>query len=215
VLNRKVQLAFGLAIVALLVGGTVSYRSVVMSGKSTQWVRHTHEVLESLQDLISDMTSIESSARGFLLTGDKSYIGSYGAGRVRAELDEANIRNLTVDNPQQQRELPALEDLMGRQVQLGDMVINLRRAKGLEAAADLMKNGPGQAVTNDFRARVRAMQQEELQLLARRDAEEKQRSGETRIILIFGTGLSLLMAAVAGRSMQRGDSSGRKLARAL
>jgi PAS domain S-box-containing protein len=214
-LNRKVQLAFGLAIVALLVGGAVSYRSVVMSSESTRWVRHTHEVLESLQNLVSDMTSIESSARGFVLTGDKSYIESYGAGRASAELDEASVRNLTVDNPQQQRELPALEDLMARQVQLGDMVINLRRAKGLEAAADLTKNGPAPAVTNGFRARVREMQQEELQLLARRDAEEKRRSGATRIILIFGTGLSLLMAAVAGRSMQRGDSSGRKLAHAL
>src|SRR5580692_3467421 len=112
---------------------------MVRSTESNRWVRHTHEVLENLQNLVSDMTSIESSARGFVLTADESYVESYAASRVSAELDEAAVRSLTVDNPQQQRELPALEALMARKIQLGDMVINLRRSRGLEAAADLMK----------------------------------------------------------------------------
>jgi PAS domain S-box-containing protein len=215
VLNRKVQLTFGVAIVILVVAGAVSYHSVVMSSESDRWVRHTHEVLESLQNLVSDVTNIESSARGFLLTGDTSYIESYRASRVSAGLDEADLRKLTVDNPQQQRELPALEALMARKIQLGDTAIGLRQEKGFEAASDLIKTGAGQKVMNDFRAGVRKMQEEELQLLALRDAEATQRSGRTRIILIFGTGLSLLMAAAAGRSMERRDRSGRKLAQAL
>ena len=214
-LNRKVQLTFGVAIVILVVAGAVSYHSVVMSSESDRWVRHTHEVLESLQNLVSDVTNIESSARGFLLTGDTSYIESYRASRVSAGLDEADLRKLTVDNPQQQRELPALEALMARKIQLGDTAIGLRQEKGFEAASDLVKTGVGQRVMNDFRAGVRKMQEEELQLLALRDAEATQRSGRTRIILIFGTGLSLLMAAAAGRSMERRDRSGRKLAQAL
>ena len=214
-LNRKVQLTFGVAIVILVVAGAVSYHSVVMSSESDRWVRHTHEVLESLQNLVSDVTNIESSARGFLLTGDTSYIESYRASRVSAGLDEADLRKLTVDNPQQQQELPALEALMARKIQLGDTAIGLRQEKGFEAASDLVKTGVGQRVMNDFRAGVRKMQEEELQLLALRDAEATQRSGRTRIILIFGTGLSLLMAAAAGRSMERRDRSGRKLAQAL
>jgi PAS domain S-box-containing protein len=186
-----------------------------MSSESDRWVRHTHEVLESLQNLVSDVTNLESSARGFLLTGDPSYIESYRASRVSAGLDEADLRNLTVDNPQQQRELPALEALMARKIELGDTAIGLRQDKGFEAASDLVKTGVGQRVMNDFRAGVRKMQEEELQLLALRDAEATLRSGRTRIILIFGSGLSLLMAAAAGRSMERRDRSGRKLAQAL
>jgi PAS domain S-box-containing protein len=215
VLNRKAQLTFGLAIVILLAAGAVSYYSVAMSGESTRWVRHTHKVLDSLQNLVSDVTNLESSARGFVLTGDHSYIESYVASTANAELDEAGLRNLTADNSQQQRELPALEALMARKIQLGDTAINLRQTQGLEAPVDLVKTGVGQRVMNDFRARVREMKEQELQLLALRDAEAKQRAGRTRMILIFGTGLSLLMAAAAGRGMQRSDRSGRKLAQAL
>ena len=51
--NRKVQLAFGSAILAILVVVATSYHSMVVSRESEQWVRHTHEVLENLQDLLS------------------------------------------------------------------------------------------------------------------------------------------------------------------
>src|ERR1700681_3758686 len=57
--NRKVQLAFGSAFVTLLIVGAVSYRGMVVSSESDRWVRHTHEVLETLQDLLFAMESIE------------------------------------------------------------------------------------------------------------------------------------------------------------
>ena len=33
--------------------GAVSYRTIVLSSESDRWVRHTHEVLETLQSLLS------------------------------------------------------------------------------------------------------------------------------------------------------------------
>ena len=73
------QLAFGSAILALLVVGAISYRAMVVSSESDRWVRHTHEVLENLQDLLSAMQSVESNARGFVLTGNESYLDSLTA----------------------------------------------------------------------------------------------------------------------------------------
>ncbi|HWO31673.1 MAG TPA: PAS domain S-box protein [Candidatus Acidoferrum sp.] len=214
-MNRKIQLVFGSAVLILLAVGAVSYHSVVMSSESDRWVRHTHEVLESLQNLVSDMMTTESSARGFVLTNDPSYLESYHTGVVSAAQDEKAIRDLTADNPQQQREIPALENLIARNIQLGDRVIGLRRAKGLEAAADLIRGESGKRVMDEFRGKVREMQEEELQLLQVRKAEAKQRSGWTKLVLIFGTALGLLMAVAAGWSMQRRDNYGRELAHAL
>ena len=42
-LNPKAQVAFASAIVILLVLGAFSYRSLVLSAESDQWVRHSHE----------------------------------------------------------------------------------------------------------------------------------------------------------------------------
>ena len=128
--NRKVQLGFGSAILALLIVGAASYRGVVVSSASTRWVRHTHEVLETLQDLQFAMESIESSSRGFVLTGSENYLETYHRSRSRAAQDQAGLRSLTADNAQTQRQLPGLDQLAAQQIQEADRVIALRRRPG-------------------------------------------------------------------------------------
>src|ERR1700691_2679389 len=95
-LDRKIQLAFGSAILTLLAVGVISYHSMAVSSESDRWVRHTHEVLENLQDLRSALGGMESSYRAFLLTGQESELESYRAGILSANHDVAAIRNLTV-----------------------------------------------------------------------------------------------------------------------
>src|SRR5580698_233181 len=104
-LTRTIQVAFGFAILMLLVVGAVSYRGMAVSRESDRWVRHTHEVLETLQDLAVAVKSIESGDRGFALTGDESYAVSYRDGITNADESEAALRKLTVDNLGRQREL--------------------------------------------------------------------------------------------------------------
>jgi PAS domain S-box-containing protein len=215
VLKRKVQLAFGLAIVILLVVGAVSYQSIVVSSESDQWVRHTHEVIEALESLVSDMAGLEASDRGFALTGEESYQEDYRASTVSARQDEAAVRNLTKDNPKQRLQLPVLEELMAQKIRFGDMTISLRQSKRVQAAANAIRSEPAQRIRDKFRAVVRNMEDEELRLLSLRNADAKQRLGQTKAILIFGTALGLLMAAAAGGWSVQGDNSRRVLAQSL
>src|SRR5208282_3705211 len=167
-LNRKVQFAFGSAIVILLVVGAIAYWGMVESGESDRWVRHTHEVLESLQALRSAGIGMEASYRGFVLTGQESYVESYRASQLIAQQEVATIGGLTLDNRLQQGRLPDLARLTAAQIQFAEMVINLRRAKELEAAGDVIRSGAGQPVTDEFQTLVGKMQDEELRLLALR-----------------------------------------------
>jgi PAS domain S-box-containing protein len=210
-LNRRVQLGLGAAILASLVVGAISYRSMVASTESDRWVRHTHEVLEKLQNLLAEMQSIESSYRGFALTGEESYLESYRASKLSAEHGEASVRNLTADNPKQEILVPTLERLTAQRIQFGQRVISLRRSTGLAAAADAIRRGPGERVMDEFQGVVRQMQDEELRLLTLRDAEAKRRLGQTKTALILGTVLGLVIAMAAGWSVQR-DNSRREVA---
>ncbi len=210
-LNRSVQFAFGSAILTLLVVGAVSYRGIVASSESDPWVQHTHEVLESLADLRNATRSIESSSRGFVLTGRESYLESYRASITREEQDQLTVRGLTVDNPAQQRQLSILARLAAERIQFSEMVIGLRRSQGLEAAADAIRTGPGQRIMDELQGKVRQMQDEELRLLEQRNADAKRRLARTKAVLIFGTVLGLLITAVAGWSVQH-DTSRRERA---
>ena len=207
-LNRKVQLAFGSAIFILLVVGAISYRAMVVSSESDRRVRHTHAVLETLQDFLFAVENIESSSRGFVLNGKESYLESYRASILSAKRDDAALRNLTVDNPAQQRRIRDLEMLMDQKIEYAEIVISLRRAKGLEAAADVSQRGLGQRIMDELQGVVRELRNEEVRLLALRNAEAERRTGRTKAVLILGTILGLLIAVAAGWSAQR-DSSRR------
>jgi PAS domain S-box-containing protein len=205
-LKRRLQLALGAAILASIAVSAVSYRSMVASTQSNLWVRHTHEVLENLQNLLGAMQSIESSYRGFALTGEESYLESYRAGILSTEQGEATVRNLTADNPNQQIRIPTLERLTAQKIQFGERVISLRRTRGLVAAADAVRSGPGERIMDEFQGVVRQMQDDELQLLMQRDADVKRRLGQTKTVLILGTVLGLVIAVAAGWSVQRDNS---------
>ena len=101
-LNRKLQLAIGAVILATLVVGAISYRSTVESTAGDRWVRHTHEVVEGFQNLLTAVLSIELSYRGFVTTGEESYLESYGASILSAERSEAAVRGVRVDSPKKQ-----------------------------------------------------------------------------------------------------------------
>src|ERR1700690_426042 len=201
-LNRTVQLAFGSAIFALLVVGTISYHTLARSSESDRWGRHSHEVLANLQDLRSAMQTVEASARGLALTGAQCDLDTYRASLLRTEQDQASIRSLTADNAEQQRRLPALEALAAQKLQRAEMLTSLRRTQGPEAAADAVQGGAGQPMVDKFQAAVGEMQDEELRLLAARDADAKGRIIQARTVLILGTVLGLLIAAAAGWAVQ-------------
>jgi len=209
-LNLKVQLAFGSAILTLLIAGAISYRAMVVSSESGGWVRHTHEVLTVLQDLLLAMETVESSYRGFVLTGDESYIESYRTNIGNVERDEAAVRSLTVDNPAQQRRLLVLETIAAEGIQHAEMVVSLRRGQGLEAAAKVMRQGADKQIRDRFQGTVRDLGNEERRLLVSRNADAKRRLGQSKTILILGTVLGLITAAAAGWSVQR-DNTGREI----
>ncbi len=202
-LNRKIRLAFGSAILTLIVVGGISYKVMVASAGSDRWVRHTHEVLEGLQNLLGAMETAESGARGFILTGNDSYLESYSSSIASSDQIETNVRNLTADNPVQQRHFSNLDRIAQQKIQLAQRVIDLRKARGLAAALAAVQAGAGQQLMDDYRDVIGQMQGEELRLLVLRDADAKRRLNETKAALILGTALGVLIAIGAGWSTLR------------
>ena len=92
-----------------------------LRGENNYWVQHTHEVLENLEDTaIRDGDDHIERPRVCLLVKDESYLDRYRAARLSLERHTAAVRDLTVDNPVQQRRIPDLERLAARRLDLAD-----------------------------------------------------------------------------------------------
>lgn len=211
--KRKVQLAFGFAMLTLLLMGVLSYRWMVLSDESDQWVRHTHEVLTSIQNLRLAMESLRSSSREFALTGKESDLDPFHANVIAVTQDQDAIRKLTADNPLQQNRLATLADLVAENIENSEAIIRLRRAQGLTVAATAGLTGRSQNGADDFEALADKLESEEMGMRKLRLAAMERDLGQTKIILFTGTMLGLLITGVAGWSALR-DSTMRTQAEA-
>lgn len=183
--------------------GVISYRGLDVSYQSDQRVGHTHEVLEKLQDLLAGAQNMESSAQGFVFTGDRAHIESFSSSVSDAEQSVGAVRRLTVDNAGQQAQIPKLELLTADEIEHSRSLISLRQLRGMPSAVEDIRKGTGRKIIEEFQAVIHEMEIEELRLLALRDAEAKRRVIQSRIILACGSFLGMIIAAVAGWSAHR------------
>src|SRR5712671_989369 len=96
--ERKVRLGFGFALTCLAVVGVVSYLSVVRLNQNAASVEHTHEVLGGLGLLLAAATDSETAERGYVITGDESYLEPSRQAATVVDGQVKRLRELTADS---------------------------------------------------------------------------------------------------------------------
>jgi diguanylate cyclase (GGDEF)-like protein len=194
-LALKIQTAFGAVMLLLLLVGIVAYRSILASSDSAHWAQHTNEVLEHLANLRLSAENIESAYRDFALTGTEKYRNSARVNVSMADSEQRTLRELTSDNPRQQRRLGVVADLLHEMAQRGE---SIARAQTSAAAESFIGSGNGDKLPDEFRVAARDMESEEQQLLRERNSIGAKRYRDTRVALPAGIALALLIVAVSG-----------------
>jgi PAS domain S-box-containing protein len=189
--------------------GALSYRWIIFSDESGWWVRHTHDVLENIQDLNLAMQSIESESCRFALTGNESDLANYGPDVSRAERDVEALRALTADNPAQQIYLSSIATLTAERIRHADTIVKLRRSQGLAAAATAVGSGADEQVNDEIQATAGKMRDEELRLRAQRVQVTEHDLSRSKLILVLVTLLGMLVAVIASRSVLVESARGR------
>jgi hypothetical protein len=72
-IGTKIGSGFGLALAVLMVVSAVSYNSTTKLIDSAEWVRHTHEVINGLDEVVSAFKDAETGQRGYIITGEARY----------------------------------------------------------------------------------------------------------------------------------------------
>src|SRR5262245_17845957 len=84
-------LGFGLAAVAVIVIAAFTYRSLQTNAETRESVAHTISVIDQMQAILAALKDAETGQRGFLLTGEESYLEPYtnAIGALSGELAQA------------------------------------------------------------------------------------------------------------------------------
>jgi signal transduction histidine kinase len=209
----KTKLIAGLAAASavLLLVATISYRSLVHNVADRRGVTHTYQVLEKLDDVQIYMTDAETEQRGYVLTGEDSFLASYERALGQLLQNLKTVRALTADNPYQQRSLDRLEPLIAAKLDELQDHIQVRNGQGLAAGVEAVRAGPGRQSTDQIRAGIAAMKQEENSLLVIRSLELEASSRTAGMVIVIGEVLAFLFLFAAGFVVQQ-ELRQRKLA---
>ncbi|MDB6147995.1 MAG: Histidine kinase, partial [Spartobacteria bacterium] len=180
--------AAGIVLIILLAG---IFLYVTLRNHDQETLRsHTIEVIRLSSLIENDIAALETGHRGFLLTGNQTYIGSFDRRRdlIRRRLDD--LSGLIVDSPKQRK----------RVVKVQDVVLNWLNTVALPEIKSRSQNGTerllppdeksanqtaialGNSLLDQAREILQSLQDEEQIVLNQRMAEQEWATQSTQIL---------------------------------
>lgn len=198
--ERKVRLGFAAALACLVVIGMVSYLSVARLRENTARVEHTHEVLSGLELLLATVTDSETAERGYVITGNASYLEPYQQAIAVVDGQTRHLRELTADNRSQQQQVDAVVALVTERLANLRAVIELRKTQGFAAAQSAILTGTGKQFHDRVRRFIAQMEATETSLLKEREQRTNRSSIFAQATIVGG---GLFACALAGLALSR------------
>jgi PAS domain S-box-containing protein len=196
--GTRIELAFGFAVLLVLIIGLIGYRVTSEFVETADRVAQTHHVQAHLEELFSQLKDVADGAHGYVITGAEEDLVAYGAAKGVIDRSIANLRELTVNNRNQQQRLDALEEFVEEEVSVSQQAVDARAAGGLEAGVQTIQSLAGRQIMDSIRTIIEDMKAEEWELLRKREREQHATATDARRIFALLTFIVIvLLAAVA------------------
>ena len=166
--RKRILVSFCVATVVLISVGLSSYLSYSKMSRQKDLVDHTYEVIGIIENIFSDVVDIQSSQRGYVITGLEDYMAPYYAALPRIQKNLHQLGRLIVDNPQQVNRYTELQTHVAQRLEIAAHIVSVYHDSGQAIAIAEIKKGAGKREMEQIRAIVDDMIAEEHHLLNER-----------------------------------------------
>jgi PAS domain S-box-containing protein len=206
---------FAAAAIILVFAGCESYRNTTRFAESADLQKHTYEVLRTLDATKALLVDAETGQRGYLLTGDDTYLDTYRVSIKNLDQVTGHLKDLTSDNPNQQKRIQVLEPLIEQKLAELQRTIDLRRQGAVASANQLVLQGSGKQGMDQIRSLVAEMAEEESDLLNLRAQGTRESIVRSTTSIVIGTLISILLLACCFGLLSRELSERKRVQAAL
>ncbi len=177
----------------------IAFSSVHSLLDSSQWVDHTHEVIQEALKIEASAVDMETGMRGFLLTGNDAFLAPYRSGEKRFDALTADLKKRVDDNPEQAALMEDIQSTIAEwKRNVTEPLIALRRqagdAEALSRITGSVAEEKGKVYFDRFRGQIETFIDTEENLMAARQKHAEKTAADTKNILVFGTAAILLIA---------------------
>lgn len=184
-------------IVLLLLVDWLQWQSVSDYRNAREWVNHTRMVLLDLESFLSCMNDAETGQRGYLLTHKESYLEPYEQAIIRSPDLLQALRQLTSDNPAQQKNLDQLEPIVNAKFDELAQTVALEKSGDHAGALKIVMNDSGKNAMDQIRAILARMHDAERGMLQTREADYQQtartNSELSGLVITIGIGFIIVI----------------------
>ncbi len=187
---------FVVAVVAIVLLAALSWESLRRRAETAALVTHAFEVVAELATVVGSIKDAETGQRGYLLTGEDSYLEPYDSAVATTPRQLATLRELVRDSPEQLGRVEEIDALLAQKYAELAQTIALRRAGRVDEALQMVRSDLGKDLMLRIRGRV-----SEMELSEREQLELRQREFDERVrwsTIITTGGLALLLALIVG-----------------
>lgn len=193
------KILLGYLVVVLLFGAVLLVLSAQIdaSQKEIDFISHHDLEVHNLTNAIEkNVLNMETGQRGFMITGEESYLEPYTQAMTQWNSNYAQLYELVNDNPSQQKSLENIKSHIVRWIDVaGTASVALKRQGDQEKVIDFFHSDPGKSEIDLLRSQFETFRNTEMGLTESRVTELAERS--STLLTIMYT----LWAVVAGLSV--------------
>jgi CHASE3 domain sensor protein len=161
--SRETAAIFG-GFVLLVLAGLAAAAAALASADADGWSVHSAEVRQAEARLTRLIQEAETGQRGYLLTGDPTYLDPFTAARRELSTAEAELRVLTGDNAEQQSRLDRLRPIIDEKITELAQTIERMQAGDQAGALATVRANAGRDLMGRIRAATAEFDRAEVEL---------------------------------------------------
>jgi len=195
----KLVIAFVSILVVGLIVNVISISSSNTQRDAEHWTEHTYKVLRAVDDMVAGMVNQETGVRGYLISGDESFLDPQKSGAEQFAKALALGRSLTSDNAEQQKRFAEIETLAKAwTTEVAAREIALMKDKAtVEQARAMEVSGAGKKYMDSLRAIAGQISHEEASLLDERAAASAAAADQTFRSILIGLAATVVIITMS------------------
>ena len=193
------MLVFFILIIIISLGNYALLEKIYKDTKEQHYlVKHTYEVINKKNNLLSLLVDMETGQRGFIATNDKQYLEPYNKALAIYKIEFNKIKNLTNDNNSQQKRLSNIYLLMNKKINELNSTIYYNLHNEHSKAITLIKSNFGKSIMDSIRYQLDLFENEEQKLLKQREDKFNDSLFYMRFVFLSITILLILVSIFFG-----------------
>jgi signal transduction histidine kinase len=200
-LRRRLTFGFVVAVLLTIFMGFSSWRVAQLAADEADWVAHSYTVMNRIELNSKHVIEMETSARGYAMGGQDSFLAHYESARDTVAQDENVLRHLTADNPNQQRRLDVLKPQVHVAIDSAETMVATRQQTHAELGDHEILES--ERILDALSATTEEMLAEETRLLTQRIQITKAGRRLTSFIIVGGVFVGATLLALARLAVNR------------